>query len=121
MPYFSVNASASSADSGAVPHVTARMLSRSARGRSECNTVRNAAGTSDTARGRCLRTASAQALSSNRSSSAKGRASQTHCSTRNTPPMCTSGEFTIATPRRSSVGAGALAGSGPITLRASMS
>ena len=36
-----------------------------------------------------------------------GLASATHCSTRNTPPMCTSGAFTIATPRRSSVGAGA--------------
>ena len=32
MPYFSVKASESSADSGAVPQVTARMLSRSARG-----------------------------------------------------------------------------------------
>ena len=121
MPYFSVNASASSADSGAVPDVTARMLARSSRGRSECSTIRNAAGTSDTARGRCLRTASAHASSSNRSSSTNDRASATHCSTRNTPPMCTSGELTIATPRRSCVGAGARSGSGPITLRASMS
>ena len=121
MPYFSVKASASSADSGAVPQVTARMLSRSVRGRSECNTVRSAAGTSDTVRGRCLRTAAAHASSSNRSSSTKGLASATHCSTRKTPPMCTSGELTIATPRRSSIGAGVRSGSGPITLRASMS
>ena len=121
MPYFSVNASASSADSGAVPDVTARMLSRSSGVRSECNTMRSAAGTSDTARGRCLRTASAHRFSSKRSSNANGLASQTHCSTRNTPPMCTRGALTIATPRRSSVGGGESSGSGPITLRASMS
>ena len=106
MPNFSVKASASSADSGAVPDVTARMPSRSSRRRSECNTIRSAAGTSDTARGRCLRTASAHVSRSNRSSSANGLASATHCSTRNTPPMCTSGALTIATPRRTSVGAG---------------
>ncbi|PQM44131.1 hypothetical protein C1Y40_05711 [Mycobacterium talmoniae] len=116
MPYFSVNASASSADSGAVPDVTARIPARSSRVRSECNTIRSAAGTSDTAPGRYLRTASAQRPNSNRSSSTKERASATHCSTRNTPPMCTSGELTIAMPRRGSVGAWA-----PNTLCASMS
>lgn len=121
MPYFSVNASASSADSGAVPQVTTWMLSKSARGRSECSTVRSAAGTSDTARGRCLRTAAAQTFSTKRSSNTNGLASAMHCSTRNTPPMCTSGEFTMATPRRGSVGVGAVPGSTPSTLRASMS
>ena len=64
MPNFSVNASASSADSGAVPDVTARTLARSSRVRSECSTIRSAAGTSDTARGRCSRTACAQVSSS---------------------------------------------------------
>ena len=121
MPNFSVNASASSADSGAVPEVTARMLCRSSRVRSECRTVRSAAGTSDTAFGRCLRTASAHRFSSKRSSSANDRASQTHCRTRNTPPMCTSGALTIATPLRSSVGDGDASKSRPITLRANMS
>ena len=42
---------------GAVPDVTARMLARSSRGTSECKTIRSAVGTSDTARGRCSRTA----------------------------------------------------------------
>ena len=43
MPNFSSNASASSADSGAVPEVTARMLARSSRRSVECSTIRNAA------------------------------------------------------------------------------
>jgi len=121
MPNLAVNASASSADRGAVPDVTARMLARSSRVRSECNTIRKAAGTSDTACGRCLRTASAHRWSSKRSNNAKGLASQMHCSTRKTPPICTIGALTIATPCRSSVGGGDRSGSGPITLRASMS
>ena len=104
MPNFSVNASASSADRGAVPEVTARMLARSSRVRSECSTVRSAAGTSDTARGPVPAHRVGPLVSSKRSSSTNGRASQTHCSTRNTPPMCTSGALTIATPRRTSVG-----------------
>jgi hypothetical protein len=76
-PYFWVNASASSADSGAVPEVTARMLLRSSRVRPECNTARRAAGTKDTAFGRCRRTASAHWLISKRSRSANDLASQT--------------------------------------------
>ena len=84
--------------------------------------MRSAAGTSDTARGRCLRTASAQRSSSNRSSSTNDRASVTHCSTRNTPPMCTSGELTIATPRADFASASVTrSGSAPSTLCASMS
>ena len=101
MPNFSVNASASSADSGAVPEVTARTLARSSRVRSECSTIRSAAGTSDTARGWCSRTALAHFSRSNFGSNTNGRASVMHSNTRNTPPTCTSGEFTIATPRRS--------------------
>ena len=58
---------------------------------------------------------------SNRSSSTNGRASAMHSSTRNTPPTCTSGELTIATPVRSPVGAATGPVSAPITLRASMS
>src|SRR6476661_4446498 len=42
MPNLAVNASASSADRGAVPDVTARMLARSSRVRSERNTIRSA-------------------------------------------------------------------------------
>jgi hypothetical protein len=68
MPYFSVNASASSADNGAVPEVTARTLSRSSRRRSEWSTMRSAVGTSDTARGRC-RALMAQRSNSNCSNS----------------------------------------------------
>ena len=101
MPYFSVKASASSADSGAVPHLPrgcfpgrSRQVSvqhRPQRGGYQ-DTVPGGAGAppSTTRRARIAR--AAQRVSP-----------LTHWSTPKTPPRCTSGEFTIATPRRSSI------------------
>ena len=101
MPNFSVNASASSADSGAVPEVTARTLARSSRVQIGMQHHPQRGRHQRYRAGRCSRTASAQRSSSNRSSSTNGLASAMHCNTRKTPPICTSGELTIATPRRS--------------------
>ena len=108
MPYFAVNASASSGESGAVPDTTERMLARSAGSTSASRTMRSAAGTRLAVLGRCRRTASSHESRSNFSSSVKERPSLTHCSTRNRPPRCTIGELTIATPERSCTVGGAV-------------
>ena len=83
--------------------------------------MRSAAGTRDTARGRCLAHRVGPLVELEALQQRERPASATHCSTRNTPPRCTSGALTIATPLRSSVGVGDRSGSAPITLCASMS
>ena len=88
-----------------MPDITDRTLAKSAGSRSASSTMRSAVGTRLTVLGRCRRTASTQPSTVNRSSSAIRRPSSTAWSTRNKPPRCTNGEFTITTPlrRRSSV------------------
>ena len=121
MPNLAVNASASSADRGAVPDVTARMLARSSRVRSECNTIRKAAGTSDTACGRCLRTASAHRWSSKRSNNAKGLASADALQHAEDATDMHHRGVDDRDPLPQFCRGGDRSGSGPITLRASMS
>ncbi len=103
MPYLSKNASASSGESGAVPHTTDRIELSSAGSRSASSTIRNAVGTSVEVRGWWRRTASYQPSTVNRSSSAIDRPSLTDSRMRNRPPRCTRGELTRATPDASRV------------------
>ena len=92
------NASASSGSSGAVPETTERTLARSARIEVGLEHHAQRGGHEADGAGRCRRTASTQSSTVNRSSRQNDRPSFTHCSTRNSPPRCTSGELTMATP-----------------------
>ena len=113
MPNFSVNASASSADSGAVPDVTARMLARSSRRQVGVQHHAQRGGHQRHRAGPVPAHGVGPLVELEPLQQRERPASATHCSTRNTPPMCTSGALTIATPLRSSVGVGDRSGSRP--------